>query len=193
MLQTNFSVHVHVRVECGQEAMEFDRAVVYSLEHLGCSSLQLKDEQKASIEAVYNERDVFVWLPTGYGKSICYTTLPFVFDWKLGHITSSSSSMVLVISPLLLLMADQVLNLRRVGVRSAIVSSGAGVQKDLVATEENLEKSSVLYCAPEALVGSRWREVIKKSIVSERIVTVVVDEVHCLSKFTALYCGVCSL
>ena len=33
-------------------------------------------EQRSSMEAVYNGHDVFVWLPTGYGKSLCYQALP---------------------------------------------------------------------------------------------------------------------
>ena len=124
-------------------------------------------------------------MPTGFGKSICYTTLPFVFDYKSGHrdVTSGSHSVVIVISPLLSLMTDQVTALRRVGAKSAIVSSGTGVPRELLATEDDLKNISVLYCAPEALVGSRWREVVEKSSVSERIVAVVVDEVHCVSKW----------
>ena len=33
---------------------------------------RLKDEQKDAILAFASGRDVFVSLPTGYGKSICY-------------------------------------------------------------------------------------------------------------------------
>ena len=127
--------------------------------------------------------DVFVWLPTGFGKSICYTTLPFVFDHKLERVGSDRRSVVLVISPLISLMVDQVLSLRAAGVRAAVVTSGGGVQKDLLASEEDLAKSSVLFCAPEALVSSKWREAIVKPVIAERVVAVVIDEVHCVSKW----------
>ena len=39
----------------------------------------LKPEQRASIKVVYEEKDPFVWLPTGF--AVCYEALPFV---KLG-------------------------------------------------------------------------------------------------------------
>ncbi len=159
---------------------EFDRAVVYALERVGRSSLQLKPEQRASIKAVFDGKDVFIWLPTGFGKSICYMTLPFVFDTKLGRVDSGDGrqSVVLVVSPLISLMVDQVLGLRAVGVRASIITGGDSVPKELLATEDELTKCSLLYCAPEALMGSRWREALESPVIAERIVTVVVDEPH---------------
>ena len=78
-------------------------------------------------------KDVFVWLPTGFGKSLCYEVLPFVFDYKLGR----QDSLVIVVSPLISLMADQVMGLRRRSVDSAIMSSsGNKIQKDLMAIED---------------------------------------------------------
>ena len=42
---------------------------------------------------------MFVWLPTGYGKSICYEVLPFIFDHKRGRSEGwSVNSVVVVIS-----------------------------------------------------------------------------------------------
>ena len=38
-----------------------------------------------SVEAVYQGNSVFVWLPTGFGKSICYQNLPFVIEYKKGQ------------------------------------------------------------------------------------------------------------
>ena len=167
----------------------FDRGLSYALKRLGTPNMTLKTEQIASIMAVCNGKDVFVWLPTGFGKSLCYEVLPFVMDCKLGRVDSQSGkysaccSVVLVISPLISLMVDQVLSLRRRGVDASILSYGVGVKQELLATEDDLGKCSLLFCAPEALVGSRWREAIEKPVISDRIVAVVVDEAHCVSKW----------
>ena len=86
-------------------AVEFSSSVTYALQKLGTPDLVLKPEQRTAINAVYNGRDVFVWLPTGFGKSLCFHTLPFVFDYKLAL---TDVSAVLVITPLIDLMVDQV-------------------------------------------------------------------------------------
>ena len=49
---------------------------------------------------VYKGKDTFVWLPMGFGKSVCYEVLPFVFDVKLGRGNDSSNNAVIVVSPL---------------------------------------------------------------------------------------------
>ena len=53
----------------------------------------------------------------------------------------------------------------------------------LLATEEDMSKSKLLFCAPEALVCGRWREALEQLELSCRIVTVIVDEAHCVSKW----------
>ena len=50
----------------------FSSALSYALERLGMPNLILKEEQRKSVEVVYQGNFVFVWLPTGFGKSICY-------------------------------------------------------------------------------------------------------------------------
>ena len=62
----------------------FNDGVCYALSQLGKASLKLKDQQVEAISAVYDGNDVFVFLPTGFGKSICFQVLPFLFDHKLG-------------------------------------------------------------------------------------------------------------
>ena len=66
----------------------------------------LKPEQLQAVCHIYEGRDVFLWLPTTFGKSICHEVLPFLLVCKLGK---SESSIVIVVSPL---VVDQVASLR---------------------------------------------------------------------------------
>ena len=59
-------------------------AASYALKQLKMSYFSLKPEQRKSMEAVYDGHDVFMWLPTGYGKSLCFQALPFLMDFKRG-------------------------------------------------------------------------------------------------------------
>ena len=78
-------------------------AVGYALS-LGYS---LKKEQLDVIVKYAMGRDVFAVLPTGYGKSLCYQCLPYVFN-KLFFDGREHSSIIIVISPLIAIMKDQV-------------------------------------------------------------------------------------
>ena len=73
-----------------------------------------------------------MWLPTGFGKSICYEVLPFLVDCNLGK---SESSIVIVVSPLVSLMVDQVASLRSRRVSAAIMSGHNGVDRSLLASD----------------------------------------------------------
>ena len=55
--------------------------------------------------------DVFAVLPTGYGKSMCYACLPFLFDNHLA-LQQGELSIVIVVCPLTAIIEDQV---RRLG------------------------------------------------------------------------------
>ena len=71
----------------------FDRALFFALQRLDSPGMRLKPEQVASISAVCkgkDMKDVFIWLPTGFGKSVCYETTPFVIDCKLRRVDSES-------------------------------------------------------------------------------------------------------
>ena len=58
----------------------------YVFSKLGLSELILKEEWKLAIFSLFSGRDVFVWLPTGFRKSICFQMLSFMFDRR--HILS---------------------------------------------------------------------------------------------------------
>ena len=156
-----------------------DRSISYALEKITCSTVVLKSEQATCIKCVYEGKDVFLWLPTGFGKSLCYEVLPFVFDDKL----SKDNSVVIVVSLLISLMVDQVQSLRRRSVRAAIMSSGSKVDKEFLATDDDIRDGHLFFCAPEAIDVSRWRDAIAKPEFSSRVVVIVVDEAHCVSKW----------
>ena len=145
----------------------FASAIAYSLDKLGIPDIALKEEQQEAVKVIYDGKDVFVLLPTGFGKSLCYQVLPFVMDYKYSCTgTQKTSSSVLVISPLIALMIHQVESLRSRGVKCSIATS-----------------DSLLFCAPEALVTSRWRDILEEPVISVRVVAVVIDEAHCVSKW----------
>ena len=73
---------------------EFSRAVAYAMKSIGAPGLALKQEQQAAIQTVYGGGDVLVWLPTGFGKSICFEVLPFVYNYKLGRAGTRTCSLV---------------------------------------------------------------------------------------------------
>jgi len=64
---------------------DFDRALAYALSCVKQGGFSLKDQQVEAVKLLSEGKDVFVWFPTSYGKSICYQLLPFVFDIKLGR------------------------------------------------------------------------------------------------------------
>ena len=61
---------------------EFTAAVDFALSCVKQEHLVLRQKQLEVLQTVYEGRDVFVWFPTGYGKSVCYQLLPYMFDVK---------------------------------------------------------------------------------------------------------------
>ena len=87
---------------------DFSSALSYALSCVGKEALVLKEKQLETLRHLYDSSDVFLWVPTGYGKSLCYQALPFLFDVKRGKTSAppSQRSVVLVVSPLVSLMVD---------------------------------------------------------------------------------------
>ena len=76
-----------------------------SAEQLGYSCLSA-DQQEVVVNFVTG-RDVFISLPTGAGKSLCYLVLPSIFNL----LRNSKSSIVIVVCLLKSLIEDQVASL----------------------------------------------------------------------------------
>jgi ATP-dependent DNA helicase RecQ len=94
--------------------------------------------------------DVCVVMPTGGGKSLCYQ-LPAVM---------SAGNTVVVISPLIALMQDQVAQLEQMGIASAMLNSSLGAPEQArVMQQANGGRYRLLYLSPERLAREetiRW-------------------------------------
>ena len=75
--------------------------------------MTLKPQQLDAIRCIYKGKGVFLWLPTGFEKSVCYEVLPYGVDKRESG--QGSNSVVLIVSPLVSLMIDQVSSLREWG------------------------------------------------------------------------------
>ena len=145
----------------------------------------LKPKQREAVWHLYCGRDAFILLPTGYGKSLCYQCLPFLLDWRrsAGGKVSCSHSVVLVISPLLSLMSDQVKKLRDKGVEAAVLATDRDRFGDSTVQEDKLNTYSIIYSSAEAILSDKWRGIFSNKSFSCRLVAVAIDEAHCVSKW----------
>ena len=84
-------------------------------------------------------------------------------------------------------MVDQVRSLRQACVQAVVIScsprGGSIVDKEFIATEENLQSASINFSSPEALAGSRALLSTCCVPVSSDVCAIVVHEAHCVSKW----------
>jgi hypothetical protein len=133
--------------------------------------------QQQVIENAISGRDVFVLMPTGGGKSLCYQ-LP---AW-------CSPGLSVVVSPLLSLIQDQVQSMTKLGVESVFLSSAQDWETERSQTVQRLRNSpphggiKLLYITPEMLNRSAMMRGILSTLRGRGLLSrFVVDEAHCLS------------
>ncbi len=122
--------------------------------------------QGEAVDAALGRRDALVVLPTGGGKSLCYQ-VP----------AACGAGLVLVVSPLIALMDDQVAAAREAGLRAGALHTNAGEdEKRRVRADLDADRLDLLYVSPERLsVGDLLARY------SERLALLAVDEAHCVS------------
>ena len=111
-----------------------------------------KREQLDAIYAVVTGKDVFVKTATGFGKSVCFFTIPYVCDYLYqsiieGFSNPSFSSVVLIISPLKALMGDQLMEILKYGLSGKKLHEGL-TEDELVNVGEG--KFKILISSPES-------------------------------------------
>ena len=130
---------------------------------------QFRPLQEEIIGWVMAQRDAFVLMPTGGGKSLCYQ-LPGLM---LPGVT-------LVISPLIALMKDQVDALKANGIPAEFINSTlTRAEIDRIQGEALRGKIKILYAAPERLAMPEFQSFLEKITVS----LIAIDESHCISEW----------
>lgn len=127
---------------------------------------ELRPGQEDAIAAAHAGRDCLVVMATGSGKSLCYQVPALLGD-----------GLVVVISPLIALMADQYARLKAAGIPARAFSSqltNAEMHEAMGALRAGALR--VVLCAPERLTHPEFLDALTR----RRIGLFVVDEAHCL-------------
>ena len=123
--------------------------------------------QQQIIQNAYDGKDSIVLMPTGGGKSMCF---------QIPAVTMNGT--VVVVSPLISLMKDQVDGLNAVGIRAAYLnSSQSGGDAHAVETAYESGELHLLYVSPEKLLSSGFFTFLKR----RNICLFAIDEAHCIS------------
>lgn len=125
--------------------------------------------QKEIISSIINKKDVLAVLPTGGGKSLCFQ-FPAIFHKEL----------VIVVSPLIALMKDQVRSLHSHGIPAGAIYSGQTEdEKRKIFSDIQKGGPYVLYLSPERVQKEGFQQWIR----GKKIALFAIDEAHCVSQW----------
>ncbi|UFK98186.1 DNA helicase RecQ [Kaistella faecalis] len=131
-----------------------------------------KGQQESIIKNLLEGKDIFVLMPTGGGKSLCYQ-LPALI----------SEGTAIVVSPLIALMKNQVDAVNGLssdpGVAHVLNSSLNKTQTKQVFDDIRAGRTKLLYVAPESLIKEEYLDFLKEVKIS----FVAIDEAHCISEW----------
>jgi ATP-dependent DNA helicase RecQ len=124
--------------------------------------------QEETIRAVLDHRNTLAVLPTGAGKSLLYQLPGYLF-----------AGTVIIISPLISLMQDQVDRLHRQGESAVVMLNGQLVGQERRRVLGQLGRFRFVFISPEMLAN----ETVLAAFARVKISLLVVDEAHCISQW----------
>src|SRR5262249_3724263 len=126
--------------------------------------------QERIVTSLLAGHDTCVVMPTGGGKSLCYQLPAAMVPGKT----------VIVVSPLIALMHDQVTQLEQMGIPAGLLNSSLpGNEQFKVARPAAGGKYRLLYLSPERPGGAATLPWLKRVPVS----LFAIDEAHCISEW----------
>lgn len=126
-------------------------------------------EQYRIINSILDGKDTLAIMPTGGGKSLCYQVPALFFK-----------GVTLVISPLISLMHDQVMNLAESGVPAVYLNSSLSHKQSTAAKKRIIDgEVKIVYVSPEGILSPALTEFFQQIKIS----LIAVDEAHCVSQW----------
>lgn len=125
--------------------------------------------QEDIVDSVIDGKDTLALLPTGGGKSICFQVPAMTME-----------GICIVITPLISLMKDQVMHLKKIGIPAAAVFSGMHPNEiELAYNQAAFGMLKFLYVSPERIMTDAFIEALRKM----KVCLLAVDESHCISQW----------
>jgi hypothetical protein len=162
----------------------------------------LRPLQETAIMNTLQRKSSIVVMATGGGKSLTYQLPALVGGSISTSIYADTSRVTIVVCPLIALMIDQVNNLLKRGIRTAVCLSSSHnaktrqeilnrLQCDKRKAQKGGIKSQIspiqlLYCTPELIETDKFRAILTDLYESNRLYMFAIDEAHCLSTWGEL-------
>jgi ATP-dependent DNA helicase RecQ len=129
----------------------------------------LRPGQQEAMETLLAGRNLLAVMPTGSGKSLCFQVPALVME-----------GLAIVVSPLLVLMQDQVAALKLGGVAADAINSAQDRETNVAIWRGVADgKTRILYLTPERLMTERMLAALGRLKVS----LIAIDEAHCISQW----------
>ena len=142
---------------------------------------ELRKEQRTCLVNLARGKDVFAILPTGFGKSLIFQLFPRVVSALRSIEAEKLISTIIVVSPLVSVMRDQVEQLKRFGFSAAAIGIGTECEED----EEKVRNGEceIVFGSPESWLSKAWMNELKEGKLGRQTAAIAIDEVHSVTEW----------